>query len=311
VVDVSATLDTGSGSTTPSHIREAASDRIFLVGIYVFLGVVLLMVLYPLIYVVSSSFSSVRAVQAGEVWLLPIEPTLAGYEAVAKHPGVLLGYMNSAIYAFFGTLVNVILTVMLAYPLSRRTFYGRKLITLALVFTLMFNGGLIPLYLTVRELGILNTRLAMIIPQALAVWQVLIARTFFFSTIPDELVEAAEIDDCSDLYFVWSVVLPLSKPIIAVLVLLYAVFHWNAYFDALIYLNNEKLFPLQIVLRQLLILNQAREAAMRVTEAMQREGLADLLKFSLIIVATLPVMVLYPFAQKHFIKGIMIGSVKG
>ena len=182
---------------------------------------------------------------------------------------------------------------------------------LALVFTMMFSGGLIPLYLTVRRVGILNTRLAMLIPQAMHVWQVIIARTFFAATIPDELAEAAEMDGCSDAYFIWRVVLPLSKPIIAVLVLMYAVFHWNAYFDALIFLNSDKLFPLQIVLRNILILNQATRVAVKASEQIARQNLASLLKFSLIVVASAPVMALYPFVQKYFIKGVMIGSLKG
>ena len=203
------------------------------------------------------------------------------------------------------------MTILIAYPLSRRDFYGRKVIMMGLVFTMMFYGGLIPTYLTVRAVGILNTRLAMVLPQALAVWQVIIARTFFQSTIADELVEAADIDGCSDLGFVWSVVLPLSKPIIAVLVLLYAVGHWNAYFDALVYLHQTDLFPLQIILRNVLILNDATRATMRASEEIAREGLIDILKYAVIVIASVPVMILYPFAQKHFVKGVMIGSLKG
>ena len=216
-----------------TRIRESFGDRVFLFIITMALTIVLLLVLYPLIYVISSSFSSGRAVTTGRVWLLPVEPTLNGYRTAFEYPQIMRGFQNSAIYTVFGTLLNVVMTILVAYPLSRRDFYGRRVIMMALVFTMMFNGGLIPLYLTVRSVGILNTRLAMVIPQALAVWQVIIARTFFQSTIADELVEAAEIDGCSDIHFVWSVVLPLSKPIIAVLVLMYAVGHWNAYFDAL------------------------------------------------------------------------------
>ena len=195
------------------------------------------------------------------------------------------------------------MTILIAYPLSRRDFYGRKVIMMALVFTMMFFGGLIPTYLTVRAVGILNTRLAMVLPQALAVWQVIIARTFFQSTIADELVEAADIDGCSDLGFVWSVVLPLSKPIIAVLVLLYAVNHWNAYFDALVYLHDTALFPLQIILRNVLILNDAARAAMRASQEIAREGLIDILKYAVIVIASVPVMILYPFAQKALCQG--------
>ena len=191
------------------------------------------------------------------------------------------GFLNSVFYTLFGTLTNVFLTILLAYPLSRRQFYGRKFIMMVLVFTLMFNGGLIPLYLTVKKVGLLNTRLALIIPQAVAVWQVIIARTFFAATIQDELAEAADIDGCSDFGFLWTIVLPLSKPIIAVLVLMYAVYHWNSYFDAMIYLSDDQKFPLQVILRNVLILNRARDMVMRASESIARQGLGDLLKFSI------------------------------
>jgi putative aldouronate transport system permease protein len=199
------------------RIRESFGDRVFLIFVTAFLTIILLTVLYPLIYVISSSFSSGHAVTIGKVWLLPVEPTLHGYRTAFAYPQILRGFQNSAIYTAFGTLINVVMTILIAYPLSRRDFYGRKVIMMGLVFTMMFYGGLIPTYLTVRAVGILNTRLAMVVPQALAVWQVIIARTFFQSTIADELAEAADIDGCSDLGFVWSVVLPLSKPIIAVI----------------------------------------------------------------------------------------------
>ena len=296
----------------PRHrIRDSFGDRVFVIIVTTMLSIVLLLVLYPIIYVVSSSFSSGQAVSTGKVWLLPVDPTLAGYRTVFEYPQITLGFQNSAIYTVFGTLVNVSLTILMAYPLSRRDFYGRRLIMMVLVFTMMFNGGLIPLYLTVRGVGILNTRLAMVLPQAMAVWQVIIARTFFQTTIADELVEAAEIDGCSDFRFVGAVVLPLSKPIIAVLVLMYAVGHWNAYFDALVFLHRTELFPLQIILRNVLILNDAQRATIRASQDIARQGLADILKFALIVIASVPVMVLYPFAQKHFVKGVMIGSLKG
>ena len=292
-------------------IRESRGDRIFLGFVFTFLTFVLVTIVYPLIFIVSSSFSSGQAVGAGKVWLLPVEPTLVGYETVFRHSTILIGYVNSAFYTVFGTLINIFVTVLVAYPLSRKDFFGGKFIVLALVFTMMFAGGLIPLYLTVRKVGILNTRLAMLIPQALHVWQVIVARTFFASTIPDELAEAAEMDGCSDAYFLWRVVLPLSRPVIAVLVLLYAVFHWNAYFDALMYLNNPRLFPLQIVLRNILIQNQVRDMLVVATEQVARQNLVAVLKYALIVVASAPIIALYPFAQRHFIKGVMIGSLKG
>lgn len=295
-----------------TRIKESWGDKLFLFGVYLFLVIILVVVLYPLVYIVSSSFSSPRAVVSGSVWLLPVEPSLAGYKAIFNNPQILTGYANSIFYTFFGVVINVSLTVMLAYPLSKPTFFGRGLMMVIIVITMMFSGGLIPYYLTVKALGLLDTRWAMLLPGALAVWQVIIARTFFQSTIPKELGEAAELDGCSDIGFLWRVVLPLSKPIIAVLVLMYAVGHWNAYFEALIFLKSPDLYPLQIILRNILILNSI-DASMMVdaNQMVARQGLRDLLKYSLIVVATVPVLAIFPFAQKYFVKGIMIGSLKG
>jgi len=293
-------------------IRESQGDRLFMFGIYLFLTVVLLIVLLPLLYIFSSSFSSPQAVVSGKVWLFPVDFTLEGYKAVFRNPQILIGYGNSIFYAVVGTLVNVILTVMLAYPLSRKTLYGRHLVMILLVITMLFDGGLVPFYLVVKNLHLLDTRWAMILPGALAVFQVIVARTFFQTTIPDELAEAAELDGCGDIRFMTRIVLPLSKPILAVMTLMYAVGHWNAYFDALIFLRSAELFPLQIVLRNILILNTIDPSMVSdVDQLLAQQGLKDLLKYSLIVVASAPVMIIYPFVQKHFVKGVMIGSLKG
>ncbi|KRF43756.1 carbohydrate ABC transporter permease [Paenibacillus sp. Soil787] len=293
-------------------IRESKGDRLFLLGIYMLLTVVLIVVLFPLIFIISSSFSSPQAVVSGKVWLFPVEFTLEGYKAVFRNPQIVSGYMNSLIYAVAGTAVNVALTVMLAYPLARKTFYGRNFIMVLLVITMMFDGGLIPFYLVVKNLHLLDSRWAMILPGAMAVFQVIVARTFFQTTIPDEIAEAAELDGCSDIRFITSIVLPLSKPILAVLTLMYAVGHWNAYFDALIFLKSPNLFPLQIVLRNILILNTIDPTMVsKVDQMLAQQGLKDLLKYSLIVVASAPVLIIYPFVQKHFVKGVMIGSLKG
>jgi putative aldouronate transport system permease protein len=291
-------------------IKESFGDRVFLAGVYLFLTTILLIILYPLVYIVSSSFSDPLAVSSGKVWLWPVDFSLLGYQVVFSNSQVMLGYGNSAFYTFFGTLVNVIFTVIIAYPLSRKTFYGRTFLMLFIVFTMFFSGGLIPEYMVVKELGLLDTRWAMIIPKAIAVWQVIIARTFFQATIPEELAEASEMDGCGDLRFLWSVVLPLSKPIIAVMVLMYAIMHWNAYFDALLFLKSEKLIPLQLALRNILILNTST-GGMEAGDMMDRQALADLMKYSLIVVASLPVLIIYPFVQKYFVKGMLIGSIKG
>ncbi|XEC96034.1 carbohydrate ABC transporter permease [Paenibacillus tarimensis] len=291
-------------------IKESRGDRMLLIAIHIFLALCSLVVLYPLIYILSASFSSPFAVISGQVWLYPVDFTLIGYETVFKNSQVLVGFANSFYYATAGTLVAVTVTVMMAYPLSRKTFYGRNLLMFLLTFTMLFGGGLIPLYLVVKELNLMDTRWALIIPNALGVFQIIIARTFFQNTIPEELSEAAEIDGCSDMGFLFRIVLPLSKPIIAVLVLFFAVGQWNAYFDALLYLKDSAKYPLQLVLRNILLL-QTTENPTNISETMQRQGVADLMKYSLIVVSTLPVLVLYPFIQKHFVKGVMIGSLKG
>lgn len=293
-------------------IRESRGDRLFLIGIYIFLSIVLIAIAYPLIFVVSSSFSSYEAVRAGQVWLWPVGFSLDGYRAVFDDPDVMTGYFNSAIYTFCGTLLSVTLTVMMAYPLSLKDFFGRRFFIWMLLFALIFNGGLIPYYLVVKSLGMIDTRWAMIVPGALGIFQVLLAKTFFQATIPTELYEAAQIDRCSDIGFMLRIVIPLSKPILAVLVLLYAVGQWNSYFNALIFLNSENLYPLQLILRSLLILGNQQGSAQAVTpEQLQRfEAMSALLKYSLIVVASVPVLFLYPLAQKYFVKGVMLGSLK-
>jgi len=293
-------------------IRESPGDRLFLIGIYVFLSLILVAIAYPLIYIVSSSFSSYAAVEGNKVWLWPVQPTLLGYKAVFDDSQVVTGYLNSAFYTFFGTLLSVTLTVMMAYPLSRKDFWGRSVFIWALIFALIFNGGLIPFYLVVKNLGMLDTRWALIVPTALGIFQVLLAKTFFQSTIPTELYEAAQLDGCGDIRFLISIVLPLSKPILAVLVLLYAIGQWNSYFNALIFLNSQDLFPLQLILRSLLVLggNQANMQALNPTQYQLFETMKTLLKYSLIVVASVPVLLLYPLAQKYFVKGVMLGSLK-
>ena len=293
------------------RIRESFGDGLFLVGVYCFLAIVLLLASYPMVYVISSSFSSAAAVASGRVWLWPVDFSLRGYQVAFGNPQVVTGYANSLYYTFFGTLISVSLTVFIAYPLSRRGLSGRTVFIIVITFTMIFNGGLIPTYLVVKELGMLNTRWALLVPQAIGAWQVIIARTFFQTTIPEELSEAAELDGCSDLRCFWSIVLPLSKPILAVLVLMYAVGQWNAYFDALLYLKSASLHPLQLILRSILVLNSASQGAMSAAERVERQQMADLLKYTLIVVGSLPVLLIYPFAQRYFVRGMLIGSIKG
>ncbi|MBB6692733.1 carbohydrate ABC transporter permease [Cohnella xylanilytica] len=292
-------------------IKESTGDRAFLFAVYAILTVVLVVVLYPLLYIISSSLSSPAAVSAGRVWLWPVDFSLKGYETLFHNPQVLTGYGNSLFYTAAGTLISVTLTVMLAYPLSRRTFAGRNALMMIVTFTMLFSGGLIPTYMVVKELGMIDSRWALLIPNAVWVWQVIIARSFFQSSILEELVEASDMDGCSDLRFMASVVLPLSKPILAVLLLMYAVGQWNAYFDALIYLKTADKFPLQLILRSIIIQNNSGNSIMDAMKQVERQQLAELLKYSLIVVATLPVLLIYPFVQRHFVQGMLVGSVKG
>ncbi|MBO3734486.1 carbohydrate ABC transporter permease [Glycomyces niveus] len=292
-----------------NRVQDTRVDRVFMVGVYILLTTFLLIVLVPLVNIVASSFSSPAAVSGGRVFLWPVDFTLIGYKAVLTSDAILTGFGNSLFYAIVGTLVSVALTVMIAYPLSRSELVGRKVLIGGVLFTMLFSGGLIPTYMVVRALGLLDTRWAIILPAAIGAWQVLIAMTFFRSSIPGELYEAAQLDGASDLRFLWSVVLPLSKPLLAVIALMYGIGQWNSYFSALIYLRSEELYPLQLVLRNVLIVNNT--GGTNLADQMAAEQMADLMKFSLIVVSTVPVLLVYPFVARHFTKGVMLGSVKG
>lgn len=305
-------LNRTSPRGSSSRIRNGRGDALVLFVMYAILTTAFMTVLYPLVYIVSSSFSSTNAVITGRVWLFPVEPSLMGYQAVFKNKQIVSGFLNSVFYTVAGTSINLVMTILAAYPLSRKDFVGRGALMALFTFTMMFSGGLIPTYMLIRSLKMLNTYWALLIPGAVAVWNMIIARTFFQSNIPDELREAAELDGSSDLRFIWSIVLPLSGPIIAVLILYYAVGHWNSYFDAMIYLTNAKRYPLQVVLRSILVQNQIQENMFSDIDVMTRiQGLADLLKYSLIVVASAPMLIAYPFVQKYFIKGVLVGSIKG
>ncbi len=295
-----------------NFINERGSDRAFTIFNYIVLTLFLIAVAYPLIYVFSASMSDPRSVISGKMWLWPVDITFDGYRAVFRNSRIVTGFQNSLFYTVAGTFISVTLTILAAYPLSRKDLAGRNFIMFLFVFTLLFGGGLIPTYLVVREVGMLNTRWALIIPAALSVYNMIITRTFFQSTIPDELLEAAQLDGCSDFRFVKDVVIPLSGPIIAVNALFYAVGQWNQYFNALIYLTNPSLFPLQLILREILVQNQVDFSQISdVNQLMARQQLQDLLKYSLIVVASAPVLIIYPFVQKHFVRGVLIGSLKG
>lgn len=293
-------------------VRHSVSDRRFEVILIVIMCVLGIIVSYPLIYVLSSSFSSPSAVMSGKVWLLPADFSLEGYQAIFKNKQVLIGYRNSLFYMVVGTCINVAMTMFAAYPLSRSDMPGQGPIMLLFTFTMIFSGGMIPTYLVIKNLHMLNSVWSMLIPGAISVHNMIITRTFIRSSIPHEMLEAAQIDGCSDVQYFLRMVLPLSGSVIAVITLYYAIAHWNAYFNAFMYLSDQNLYPLQIFLRDILISNKV-DASMVIIDdgAVAKEGLAELLKYSLIVVAMLPVMVIYPFVQKHFVKGVMIGAVKG
>ena len=273
-----------------------------------------LTIVYPFVYIVSASLSTPSAVISGEMWLWPIGFSFDAYQAIFDYPAIPRGFLNSTIYAFAALLLGTAITVAGGYALSRHDLWGRNLMTFMFILTMMFSGGMIPTYLVVRNLGMLDTMWAMIVPTAVSVWQLIVTRTFYQVTIPHELLECSQLDGASDFRFFMQIAIPLSKPIIAVNLLLYGVANWNSYFPALIYLTNEDLYPLQLVMRNILIENTFDPSRMANADPQRIQAMqeiADKLKYSLIIIASIPPLVAYPFVQKHFVKGMMIGSLKG
>ena len=292
--------------------NSSTGDKVFIILVYVLLSAVMLIVLYPLIYIISASFSDPQAVVSGKVILWPVDVTLRGYKAVFKNPKIVTGFMNSFFYMGVGTVVNLIMTMLCAYPLSRKEFTARNKIAALFVFTMYFSGGLMPSYMIVNKLGLINTRWAMIIPSAMSTYNMIIARTYMVNSIPDELYEAAQIDGCSPFKYLLKVIVPLSKPILAVLALYYGIAKWNNYFDAMLYLNDASMQPLTIVLREILIQNQIDPTMLTDASALSKlQGMTELLKYAVIVVASVPVLAIYPFVQKYFVKGVAIGAVKG
>ena len=292
-------------------IGKTRGDRIFDVINTILLSLLALSFIYVLIFVLSASLSSPTAVYSGKVILWPVDWTLEGYERVFCESKVWVGYRNTAMYTLIGTLLSVALTTTAAYALSRKDLPGRGIITGLLVFTMFFGGGLIPTYLIVKDLGLLDSMWAVILPGCVSMSNIIIAKTFFSSSIPIELLEAAQLDGCSNRKYFFNIVIPLSQAIIAVLCLYYAVGYWNQYFSAMIYLKDREKYTLQLILREILIEAQASEAMTDDLEAAQLQEVSEVLKYALIIVASVPMLILYPFIQKYFVKGVMIGSLKG
>jgi putative aldouronate transport system permease protein len=271
----------------------------------------MLIIIYPLFFIVIASFSDPSAVTGGRVWLAPVGFTLEGYEALFKNSAIWIGYRNTVLYAAAGTLFSLLVNIPAAYTLSRKDLVFRKPLMFFFLITMFFSGGLIPTFLTVKDFGLYNTFWVMVIPFAVSVYNLIVARTFFENSFPADLREAAEIDGCGNIRFFFTMVIPLSKAIIAVLALWSLVGQWNSYFTALIYLRDQGLYPLQLILRNILVSNQM-QSAMGTGEAAQIAlRTASLIRYAAIIVSTVPVMCVYPFVQKYFNQGVMIGAVKG
>ena len=301
---------------THKHLRRARGDVIYDTIIFIILTVLFLIVLYPLYFVVISSFSDPIEVSAGKVTIAPVGFTLDGYKEVFKTKTVVRGFINSLIITVMGTTINLLVTIPTSYALSRPDFTLKRPITLFYILTMFIGGGMMPTYIIVRNTGLLDTWWALVLPGCLGVYNMIVARTFFKTNIPLELMEAAKLDGCGNTKFFIYVVLPLSGAITAILCLYYGVGHWNSYFSALIYIQKRELWPLQLELRNILVLNTTVMTKQVMTEAellekKRLDALKEMMKYSLIIISSIPVLVIYPFVQKHFVKGVMIGSVKG
>lgn len=287
-------------------------DMLFYVTTGILITLFFVIVLYPIIFVVAASFSSGDAVSSGKVFLWPVDFSLDGYKTVFHDKDVLIGFRNSILYMVVGTALNIFLTMCAAYALTRTELPGINKLMFLFTFTMFFSGGIIPSYMLVRSLHIMNTVWAMVLPGSINVYNLIIARTFIRSNIPRELYEAAEMDGCSDLLFFIKIVLPLSGAVIAVLVLFYGVAHWNSYFNAMLYLNSPEKYSLPIILKQILISSQIDPSKVSDPELqLQIARIANVIKYALIVVTMVPIIIIYPFIQKYFVKGVMIGSIKG
>lgn len=294
-----------------NKLKKTMGDRVFDIVNVSFATFVLLVMLYPIIIVVSSSFSNPYALMAGKVWLYPIGLTLDGYKAIFAYKQVWTGMYNSFIYTVGGTLVNMIVTVLAAYPLSRNDFTIKNFIALLFAFTMWFSGGLIPTYLLIKDLGLFNSRWVMIIPTALNVWNMIIVRTYFQSNISGELLESAQLDGCDDFKYLYKIAIPLAKPVLAVIALYYMAANWNVFMSAYLYLQKQSLHPIQVVLREILLIGSVERISTSASSDSNAQMMNELLKYSLVIVASLPMILVYPFVQKYFVQGIMVGAVKG
>lgn len=294
-----------------SRWYRSVSDRIYMAFIYVMLVLAMLLVLVPLLFILASSFSSAEAISAGRVLFWPVGFSVEGYKMILETSSVWRSFLMSLFYMVAGTLISLVLTILLAYPLTRKDFKANSFITVLMIITMFFSGGMIPSYLLIDRLNMLDTVWAILLPTALSAYNVVLVRTYMSSNIPKDLYECASLDGCSDFRYLVSIVIPLSKTIIAVMALLYGVGIWNNYFNAMMYIRDRNLYPFQLVLRDVLVLNMGMGNPSDIAEQQERLMFSYLLKYSTIVVGCLPVMIAYPFVQKYFVKGIMIGALKG
>ena len=292
-------------------MKAGKKDRVFELVTTVLLAVILIIALYPLYFSLIASISSPRAVYQGRVLFLPADVTLDGYRKIFADQSIWTGSGNGLLYTFVGTLLNVVFTVPLAYALSRKEFPLGGVFMKIMVFTMYFYGGIIPLYFVVKQMGMLDSIWSIVLPTLISTYNMIIARSYFMGSIPEELKEAAFLDGCGYVGFFFRVALPLSKSLIAVMVLFYAAKQWNSYFEPMIYLSSESRFPLQLVLRTILIDSQNSLASADASTVADMQQLVDLLKYGCVVVSSIPMLVFYPFVQKHFVKGVMLGAVKG
>ena len=296
--------------------NQNLADLAFDAGNYLLMSLVLVLIAYPLVYILSASFSDPLRVASGEMWLLPKGATLEGFERLFRYSEIWRGYANTIYYTVFGTFFNLLVTIPCAYALSRKDFVGRSLIMTLFVITMFFSGGLVPTYLVVRDIGLINNRWMMIVGGATSAYNVVVSRTFFATSIPYELQEAGRIDGCTNYKLFGRIILPLSKPILAVMAMFFGVGHWNEYFGAMIYLKDREIWPLQLILKEILIQSRvAAEMAMQSSELLEGAAalarISEMIKYTSIVVSVIPMMALYVYMQKYFVKGVMIGAIKG
>lgn len=296
---------------TGVKVKKSRTDQIFDFFLYLIAVILVIIMLYPMYFIVIASFSNPADVSAGNIVFLPKGITFKGYKKLLEYSQLWVGYKNTILYAFVGTIISLVVNVPTAYALSRKDLCGRKLFTVFYLIPMFFTGGLIPTYLIVKDFGLLDNFWVMVLPFSVVTYYIIVARTFFSNSIPGDLWEAAQIDGCGNLGFFFQIVLPLSKAVLAVIALWTAVGQWNSYFNALIYLRSPELQPLQLVLRNILISNQTISSMSTGAAAVEAKQMADLIKYAIIVVSSAPIMCMYPFVQKYFNQGVMLGSLKG